>query len=187
MQVVSSGQETNEERREFREAFILLLAKSFLCPTTNNFISPKRHLPLVVDVANPRRYNWSLQIFTWIKDSIRDFQRKGIKHLSSCMFIFVVILFQLLECGSLNRYRGPEPWFAQWTTSMLDNKAASVLRKNEADYDQEERVQNYSPMTSSQVEREVEAYWPTMVFDEELLDFLGKVEEEAHKRYASQQ
>ncbi|MED6226985.1 hypothetical protein PIB30_109145, partial [Stylosanthes scabra] len=80
---------SNEERREFWEGFILLLAKSFLCPTTNNYISPERHLPLVVAVANPRTYNWSLQIFTWIKDSIRDFQRKSIKHLSSCMFILV--------------------------------------------------------------------------------------------------
>ncbi|MED6180079.1 hypothetical protein PIB30_006891 [Stylosanthes scabra] len=88
--VIECPMESNEERREFQEAFILLLAKSFLCPTTNNFISPERHLPLVVDVANPRSYNWSLQIFTWIKDFIRDFQRKGIKHLSSYMFILVV-------------------------------------------------------------------------------------------------
>ncbi|MED6126966.1 hypothetical protein PIB30_083594, partial [Stylosanthes scabra] len=34
-----------------------------------------------------------------------------------------------LECGSLNRYHGPEPRFAQWITSMLDIKAASVLKK----------------------------------------------------------
>ncbi|MED6218694.1 hypothetical protein PIB30_028780 [Stylosanthes scabra] len=120
---------TIEERREFREAFILLLAKSFLCPTTNNFISPERHLPLVVDVANPSRYNWSLQIFTWIKDSIRDFQRKGVKHLSSCMFLLVVILFQRLEFGPLNRYYGSKPWFDQWTKSMFDQRAASTLRK----------------------------------------------------------
>ncbi|MED6222321.1 hypothetical protein PIB30_063215 [Stylosanthes scabra] len=119
--VIGCPMESNEERREFREAFILLLAKSFLCPTTNNFISPERHLPLVVDVANPRRYNCEFE------------------------------------------------------------------NQNEVDYDQEERVQNDSPMTSSQVEREVEADWPKMKFDEELLDFLAKVEEEARKRYASQQ
>ncbi|MED6206242.1 hypothetical protein PIB30_024834 [Stylosanthes scabra] len=107
--VTSCTMNTNEERREFREAFILLLAKSFLWPTTNNFISPERHLPLVVDVANPNRCNWSLQIFTWIKDSIRDFQRKGVKHLSICMFLLVVILFQHLEFGPLNRYYGSEP------------------------------------------------------------------------------
>ncbi|MED6130217.1 hypothetical protein PIB30_115886, partial [Stylosanthes scabra] len=58
---------------------------------------------------------------------------------------------------------------------------------NEADYDQEERVQNDSPMTSSQVEREVEADWPTVEVDEEFLDLLGKVEEEARKRCTSQQ
>ncbi|MED6145362.1 hypothetical protein PIB30_024408, partial [Stylosanthes scabra] len=56
--VIECPMGSNEERREFREAFILLLAKSFLCPTTNNYISPERHLPLVVDVANPRTYNW---------------------------------------------------------------------------------------------------------------------------------
>ncbi|MED6170243.1 hypothetical protein PIB30_028976 [Stylosanthes scabra] len=83
-----------------------------------------------------------------------------------------VILFQRLECGPLNRYRGAEP--------------CEFENQNEADYDQEERVQNDSPMTSSQVEREVEADWPTMDVDEEFLDLLGKVEKEARKRYASQ-
>ncbi|MED6223293.1 hypothetical protein PIB30_072622 [Stylosanthes scabra] len=120
---------SNEARREFWEGFILLLAKIFLCPITNKFISPERHLPLVLDVVNTRRYNWPLQLFTWIKDSIRDFQRKGVKHLSSCMFVLVVILFHRLEYGPLNRYRGPESWFAQWTLAMLDLRATSTLKK----------------------------------------------------------
>ncbi|MED6223780.1 hypothetical protein PIB30_077396, partial [Stylosanthes scabra] len=177
---------SNEERREFWEAFILILAKTFLCPTTNQYISPERHLPLVLDVANTMKYNWSLQIFTWIKDSIRDFQRKGVKHLSSCMFILVVILFHRLEWGPLDRHRGLEPWFAQWTTSMLDLRAASTLKKfehqNEENDDQQEREENESPFTSSQVETELNKIWAMMVIDE---DLLVKAEEEAHRYFAS--
>ncbi|MED6222489.1 hypothetical protein PIB30_064945 [Stylosanthes scabra] len=101
--------ESNEEKTEFREAFLLILAKTFLCPTTNPFISPDRHLPLVLNVENPMKYNWSLQIFSRIKDSIRDFQRKYVKHLSSCMFILIVILFHRLECEQFNKYHGGEP------------------------------------------------------------------------------
>ncbi|MED6136916.1 hypothetical protein PIB30_060180 [Stylosanthes scabra] len=125
-----------------------------------------------------------------------------------------------MEYGPLNRYRGPEPWFTEWTPAMLDLRAASTLKKgiekkkrskiieeedvtppnrrkttvkrkkldegekqekeeieresefdnqNEADDDQEEKVQNKSPMTSSQAERELDNIWPTMVFDEEVI------------------
>ncbi|MED6210503.1 hypothetical protein PIB30_064694 [Stylosanthes scabra] len=42
-----------------------------------------------------------------------------------------VILFHRLEWGQLDKYRGLEPWFAQWTTSMLDLRAASILKKAE--------------------------------------------------------
>ncbi|MED6150360.1 hypothetical protein PIB30_071536 [Stylosanthes scabra] len=35
------------------------------------------------------------------------------------------------EWGQLDRYRGSEPWFAQWTASMLDLRAASTLKKKE--------------------------------------------------------
>ncbi|MED6193515.1 hypothetical protein PIB30_020317 [Stylosanthes scabra] len=143
--VTNCPMETNEKRREFREAFILLLVKSFLCPTTNNYISPERHLPLVVDVANPRGYNWSLQIFTWIKDSIRDFQRKGIKHLSSCMFILVV-----------SNLRQKKKKVDEGEKEEKKEKESEFENQNETDDNQEERVQNDSPMTSSQVERKVE-------------------------------
>ncbi|MED6197917.1 hypothetical protein PIB30_061299 [Stylosanthes scabra] len=34
-----------------------------------------------------------------------------------------------LRVGQLDRYSGPEPWFAQWTASMLDLRAASTLKK----------------------------------------------------------
>ncbi|MED6137700.1 hypothetical protein PIB30_067400 [Stylosanthes scabra] len=77
--------QTEEQRMLFREAFILFLGKTFFCPTTNSFLSPERHFPLVVDVKNPMQYNWSLQIFTWIKDAIKDFQKKGVNHLSACI------------------------------------------------------------------------------------------------------
>ncbi|MED6141568.1 hypothetical protein PIB30_104758 [Stylosanthes scabra] len=49
--VTTCRMNSNEERREFRESFILILAKTFLCPTTNQYISPERHLPLVLDVV----------------------------------------------------------------------------------------------------------------------------------------
>ncbi|MED6177461.1 hypothetical protein PIB30_098327 [Stylosanthes scabra] len=42
-----------------------------------------------------------------------------------------VILFHRLKWGKLDRYRGSEPWFAQWTASMLDLRAASTLKKAE--------------------------------------------------------
>ncbi|MED6159976.1 hypothetical protein PIB30_047212 [Stylosanthes scabra] len=81
--VIKCAMQTEEQRMLFREAFILFLGKTFFCPTTNSFLSPERHFPLVVDVKNPMQYNWSLQIFTSIKDAIKDFQKKGVKHLSA--------------------------------------------------------------------------------------------------------
>ncbi|MED6125904.1 hypothetical protein PIB30_073070 [Stylosanthes scabra] len=43
--------------------------------------------------------------------------------------IQLVILFHRLEWGPLDRHRGLEPWFAQWTASMLDLRATSTLKK----------------------------------------------------------
>ncbi|MED6126492.1 hypothetical protein PIB30_079020 [Stylosanthes scabra] len=45
-----------------------------------------------------------------------------------------VILFHHLEWGPLDRYRGLEPWFDQWTASMLHLRAASTLRKPDIIY-----------------------------------------------------
>ncbi|MED6218551.1 hypothetical protein PIB30_027764 [Stylosanthes scabra] len=67
---------------------------------------------------------------------------------------------------------------------MLDLRAASTLKKNEANDDQEERVQNKSLMTSPQVERELDNIWPTMVFDEEVL---LKPDEDARQYFASKE
>ncbi|MED6136915.1 hypothetical protein PIB30_060179 [Stylosanthes scabra] len=86
--VTTCPMNSNEARREFREGFILLLAKIFLCPTTNKFISPERYLPLVLDVVNTRKYNWSLQIFTWIKDSIRNSKERVLNtFLVACLYL----------------------------------------------------------------------------------------------------
>ncbi|MED6197806.1 hypothetical protein PIB30_060199 [Stylosanthes scabra] len=76
--VIKCAMQIEEQRMLFHEAFILFLGKTFFCPTTNSFLSPERHFPLVVDVKNPMQYNWSLQIFTWIKDAIKDFQKKAL-------------------------------------------------------------------------------------------------------------
>ncbi|MED6140795.1 hypothetical protein PIB30_096916 [Stylosanthes scabra] len=54
--------------------------------------------------------------------------------------------------------------------------------QNKADDDQEERVQNKSLMTSSQVERELDNIWPTMVIDEEVI---LKADEDARQYFAS--
>ncbi|MED6113221.1 hypothetical protein PIB30_068816 [Stylosanthes scabra] len=41
-----------------------------------------------------------------------------------------------LRVGQLDRYHGPEPWFAQWTASMLDLRATSTLKKAEEEVSQ---------------------------------------------------
>ncbi|MED6153946.1 hypothetical protein PIB30_107131 [Stylosanthes scabra] len=51
--VIKYAMQTEEQRMLFREAFILFLGKTFFCPTTNSFLYPERHFPLVVDVKNP--------------------------------------------------------------------------------------------------------------------------------------
>ncbi|MED6200994.1 hypothetical protein PIB30_090647 [Stylosanthes scabra] len=54
--------------------------------------------------------------------------------------------------------------------------------QNEEDDDQQERDENESLITSSQVETELNKIWAMMVIDE---DLLVKVEEEAHRYFAS--
>ncbi|MED6152004.1 hypothetical protein PIB30_087732, partial [Stylosanthes scabra] len=127
--VIKCAMQNEEQRMLFREAFILFLGKTFFCPTTNSFLSPERHFPLVVDVKNPMQYNWSLQIFTWIKDAIKDFQKKGVKLLSACMFVVFVIYFQQLKWGRLDRCQFAEPWIIDWPLKNLEQRATTALKK----------------------------------------------------------
>ncbi|MED6109202.1 hypothetical protein PIB30_031304 [Stylosanthes scabra] len=127
--VINCPLQTEEQRMLFREAFILLLGKTFLCPTTNEKLSLERHFPLIVDVKNPQQYNWSLQILTLIKDAIEDYQTKGVKHLSACMFIVVIIYFQRLKRGRLDKCRSVEPWIIDWSLPNLEHRATAALKK----------------------------------------------------------
>ncbi|MED6208946.1 hypothetical protein PIB30_049841 [Stylosanthes scabra] len=68
-------------------------------------------------------------IFTWIKDAIKDFQKKGVKHLSACMFVVVVIYFQWLKWGQLNRCRSAEQWIIDWSLKNLEHRATTALKK----------------------------------------------------------
>ncbi|MED6138067.1 hypothetical protein PIB30_070850 [Stylosanthes scabra] len=81
---------SEEKRRVFRRTFLLMVVKDFLCPTPSASISPEMHLPSILDVENPMKYNWSLQSFHWLRDGINEYQNKGKKHIGGCTFALLV-------------------------------------------------------------------------------------------------
>ncbi|XLT07205.1 hypothetical protein HN51_045954 [Arachis hypogaea] len=47
---------TESDRMKFRRYFLLVVMKMFMCPTTQQVISPW-HIYPVLDVFDPRRFN----------------------------------------------------------------------------------------------------------------------------------
>ncbi|KAL4390749.1 hypothetical protein AHAS_Ahas03G0176200 [Arachis hypogaea] len=58
--VYSCPMATESDRMEFRRYFLLVVMKMFLCPTTQQVLSPW-HIYPVLDVSDPRRFNWPLE------------------------------------------------------------------------------------------------------------------------------
>ncbi|XP_020959962.1 uncharacterized protein LOC107646705 [Arachis ipaensis] len=54
--VYSCPMATESDRMEFRRYFLLVVMKMFLCPTTQQVLSPW-HIYAVLDVSDPRRFN----------------------------------------------------------------------------------------------------------------------------------
>ncbi|MED6196439.1 hypothetical protein PIB30_047521 [Stylosanthes scabra] len=127
--VINCPVETQRQRVEFRRAFLLIVVKTFLCPTTTSIISPDRHLPPILEVDNPMKFNWTYQILHWLRDGIRDFQQRGVFHIGGCTFVLIILYFQRLKHGRLDICQAPEPWISEWDTEKLDAKAKVVHKK----------------------------------------------------------
>ncbi|XLS99055.1 hypothetical protein HN51_041790, partial [Arachis hypogaea] len=124
--VYSCPMDTEAQRADFRRHFILLVLKMFLCPTSQQTISPW-HIPPILDVTNPSRFNWAHKTFKWLRLAIDKFQSKNHKTCGGCMFALLLLYFQRLQHGSLERCREQEPWVIAWTATELEKKAANVL------------------------------------------------------------
>ncbi|QHO50212.1 uncharacterized protein DS421_1g20700 [Arachis hypogaea] len=80
---------TESDRMEFRRYFLLVVMKMFLCPTTQQVISPW-HIYPVLDVSDPRRFNWPLQTLKWFDMAVEKYKLKGNKTCEGCMFVMLV-------------------------------------------------------------------------------------------------
>ncbi|RYR24955.1 hypothetical protein Ahy_B02g058565 [Arachis hypogaea] len=87
--VYSCPMATETDRMEFRRYFILVVMKMFLCPTTQQVLSPW-HIYPVLDVSDPRRFNWPLEILKWFDNAVEKYKLKGNKTCEGCMFVMLV-------------------------------------------------------------------------------------------------
>ncbi|QHN87089.1 uncharacterized protein DS421_16g551960 [Arachis hypogaea] len=106
---------TESDRMEFRKYFLLVIMKVFLCPTTQQVISPW-HIYPVLDVSDPRRFNWPLQTLKWCDMAVEKYKLKENKTCEGCMFVMLVLYFQQLQYGQLDNCHEHEQWLAAWTS-----------------------------------------------------------------------
>ncbi|RYR68601.1 hypothetical protein Ahy_A03g015079 [Arachis hypogaea] len=119
--VYSCPMDTDAQRADFRRHFILVVLKIFLCPTSQQTISPW-NIPPILDVTNPSRFNWAHKTFKWLGLAIEKFQSKNHETCGGCMFTLL-----RLQHGPLDHCREKEPWVIAWTAAELEKKAANVL------------------------------------------------------------
>ncbi|QHN87529.1 uncharacterized protein DS421_16g555900 [Arachis hypogaea] len=87
--VYSYPMATESDRMEFRRYFLLVIMKMFLCPTTQQVISPWHIFP-VLDVTDLRRFNWPLDTLKWFDKAVEKYKLKGNKTCEGCMFVMLV-------------------------------------------------------------------------------------------------
>ncbi|QHO28485.1 uncharacterized protein DS421_7g217100 [Arachis hypogaea] len=126
--VYACPMETEADRINFRRYFILVVLKTFLCPTSQQTIS-SWHIPPILDVSDPSKFNWAQKTFKWLGKAIETHQNKKLETCGGCMFALMLLYFQRLRHGPLERCREPEPRLTAWTTSELEKKASNVIDK----------------------------------------------------------
>ncbi|QHN95588.1 uncharacterized protein DS421_18g610990 [Arachis hypogaea] len=124
--VYSCPMATESDRMEFRRYFILVVMKMFLCPTTQQVLSPW-HIYPVLDVSDPQRFNWPLEILKWFDQAVEKYKLKGNKTCEGCMFVMLILYFQWLQYGVLDNCLEHEPWLDAWTSERLEKKVQYIL------------------------------------------------------------
>ncbi|QHN84668.1 uncharacterized protein DS421_16g530680 [Arachis hypogaea] len=69
----------------------------------------------------------SNETFKWLGKAIETHQNKKLETCGGCMFALMLLYFQRLRHGDLERCREPEPWLTAWTASELEKKASNVI------------------------------------------------------------
>ncbi|KAL4305513.1 hypothetical protein AHAS_Ahas16G0085800 [Arachis hypogaea] len=105
--VYSCPMTTESERMEFRRYFILVVMKMFLCPTTQQVLS-SWHIYPVLDVSDPRRFNWPLEILKWFDMAVEKYKLKGNKTCEGRMFIVLGRLLTRHGVGDDIKGRSPQ-------------------------------------------------------------------------------
>ncbi|KAL4321295.1 hypothetical protein AHAS_Ahas14G0096200 [Arachis hypogaea] len=81
--------ESEADRLKFQQHFLLVVLKMFLCPhNTRSYLSMAH--PPILDVSDPRRFNWPMKIFNWLTKVIEGYQLKNNKTYKGCMFALLV-------------------------------------------------------------------------------------------------
>ncbi|QHN94876.1 uncharacterized protein DS421_18g604810 [Arachis hypogaea] len=120
--VYSCPMATESDRMEFRRYFLLVVMKMFLCPTTQQVLSPW-HIYPVLDVSDPRRFNWPLETLKWFDKAVEKYKLKGNKMCEGCMFVMLILYFQRLQYSLLDNCLEHEPWLDAWASERLEKKA----------------------------------------------------------------
>ncbi|QHO33762.1 uncharacterized protein DS421_9g261070 [Arachis hypogaea] len=76
---------------------------------------------------DPRKFNWAQKTFKWLGKAIETHQNKKLETCGGCMFALMLLYFQRLRHGPLERCQEPEPWLTAWTPSELEKKANNVI------------------------------------------------------------
>ncbi|QHO06915.1 uncharacterized protein DS421_14g459030 [Arachis hypogaea] len=79
------------------------------------------------DRINFRRYFILVKTFKWLGKVIETHQNKKFETCGGCMFALMLLYFQRLRHGPLERCQETEPWLTAWTASELEKKATNVI------------------------------------------------------------
>ncbi|QHO05730.1 uncharacterized protein DS421_14g448590 [Arachis hypogaea] len=82
---------------------------------------------LGIPYSDPSKFNWAQKTFKRLGKAIETHQNKKLETCGCCMFALMLLYFQRLRHGPLERCREPEPWLTTWTASELEKKATNVI------------------------------------------------------------
>ncbi|QHO33534.1 uncharacterized protein DS421_9g259070 [Arachis hypogaea] len=139
---------TESDRMEFGRYFILVMMKMFLCPTTQQVLSPW-HIYPVLDVFDPRRFNWLLEILKWFDTAVEKYKLKGYSIFSVYNTVCLTIVLSMSH-GSMHgprrdlKKRCRAPFDETWGGDDINGWSPQAARRKLGKKEPQKRRQKQS-------------------------------------------
>ncbi|MED6119272.1 hypothetical protein PIB30_010197 [Stylosanthes scabra] len=112
--------DTEENRKLFMRAFILLIQKVFLLPTSTSSIVPTA-LTTIFDLETTRNRNWAHHVHEFLLQELKKAKQNNAAAVHGCVYVLMIIYFHETQFREDSKeVEARPPWIAYWKGDTLN-------------------------------------------------------------------